>query len=387
MRELAVSLYLIAIKMVFQLFKILPLQKKVVFVASFPENNLFIYRELKASTDWKPVFLCHPRTVDAFKETGETALLFETGNAWQEVKGIYHLATARRVIVDNYYGFLSAVKFKQSVKRIQIWHAAGAIKQFGLMDPSNKLRSPNAMGRFKSVYQNFQQIVVGSDFMADIFTQAFGTPTGGFLPTGIPRTDFFYDPALMEAAKESFYQRFPDLKTKKIILYAPTFRHNEGREGKFPLDINLMRERLGDGYALVLRLHPKVRGSSTTTLDFLGFAFDGQAFPDINSLLPVTDILISDYSSIPMEFSLLERQMIFYPYDLEDYQKNTGLWEDYLEAMPGPVVFSTEGLIDAILTNEVDLAQIRRFKEKWNMYSKGHSSSSFVEAFIGEENH
>src|SRR5699024_1500932 len=90
------------------------------------------------------------------------------------IRSIYHLATARVIFIDNYFGFLAATSFKENVTCVQLWHAAGAIKQFGLKDPSNQYRSKRANQRFKKVYKQFHQIVVGSEKMADIMKESFG---------------------------------------------------------------------------------------------------------------------------------------------------------------------------------------------------------------------
>ncbi|MBJ3793455.1 CDP-glycerol glycerophosphotransferase family protein, partial [Bacillus sp. OA1] len=120
------------------------------------------------------------------------AVAFETKNIIQTIKAIYHLATSRYVIIDNYFGSLSTIRFKQGVECIQIWHAAGAFKKFGLLAPAFKKRSKYAQDRFLRVYNNFHKIVVGSDALAEIYKQAFGAKEESILKTGIPRTDLFF---------------------------------------------------------------------------------------------------------------------------------------------------------------------------------------------------
>src|SRR5690606_13594583 len=98
---------------------------------------------------------------------------FESLNIVETLFSIYHLATAKYVFVDNYAGILSAIQFRKEVKCVQLWHAAGAIKKFGWGDPETHTRSPRAKARFQKVYDQFQYIPVGSNQMADIFTEAF----------------------------------------------------------------------------------------------------------------------------------------------------------------------------------------------------------------------
>src|SRR5699024_2135011 len=95
-------------------------------------------------------------------------------------------------------------------------------------------------------------------------------------------------------------------------------------------------------------------------------------------LLVGADILISDYSSIPFEFSLLERPMIFYAYDFYEYAKQRGVWPDYKEKVPGPVVTETNELIEVIRKNKFPVEKILAFQKEWNQYSNANSTENLV---------
>ena len=383
MRELAISIYLLGFKVLFTLFKIFPLKNKVTFIVSFPDNPMYIYKALqKQKIDIEVVFLCNNRCFDKFKKTNELTYLIESRNLIHTLIGIYHLATSKQMIVDNYYGFLAATKFKKDVKCTQIWHAVGAIKQFGAKDPSNVNRTPAALRRFKKVYKKFDQIVVGSDFMASIFKEAFLADEASFLKAGIPRTDFFFNEKELQQVKDSFYQANPILKEKKVILYAPTFRKDENTMATIALDISEMYDSLKEDYVLIVKLHPAVHLTLDLTTNYPGFVFDYSNHPNMNELLIITDILITDYSSIPMEFSLLKRKMIFFTYDLEEYRQKSGLWEDYESAVPGPIVKNTDEVVDAILNYKIDLRQVEDYAGKWTEYCKGDSSKRLVESLF-----
>ena len=383
MREMVISLYLGAFKLIFNVCKLFPLKNKVVFLVSFTENTHFIYDQIKKDKlVITTVFLCHPRCYDGLKATGELTYLFETKNILQTLNGIFHLATAKTIVVDNYYGFLGTVKFRDSVRCTQIWHAAGAIKQFGMKDPTNKDRSPQALARFKKVYQQFDQIVVGSEFMERIYEKAFLAKPSSFLRTGVPRTDFFFQDLQMEQVRQILYEENPVFKEKKVLLYAPTFRKDQVALTELPLDLTKMYEALKEDYILILRLHPKVRSTTDFSQVYPGFVYDYSHYPTVNDLLVITDILISDYSSIPMEFAFLRRQMIFYAYDFEEYKQANGFWEDYECSMPGPVVKTTDMVIEALIEANFDVEKITQFSKKWNEYSTGNASTMLVESIF-----
>lgn len=385
-REIAVTLYLGFFSIIFKLSSLFPLKRKVSFVASFSENNISIYEEFRRQeTSCRTIFLTTKKQFNLFNQyQGDdcTVLLFEPSSPLQFIKGIYHIATSKVILIDNYYGFLSSVKFKSSVKCVQVWHANGAIKRFGLKDPSIENRSLKAKKRFKEVYNKFDHVIVGSDEMASIFSHAFETPEENFLKTGIPRTDLFFDQQKAEHIKETLYKRYPASRTKKTILYAPTFRDEDLESYEIRINFDLMKAKLGPEYLLLLKLHPAIKNRVEIPKELSDFVIDVSAYSKTNDLLFITDILVTDYSSIPFEFSLLEKPMVFFPYDLSHYQKTRGMWEDYEELVPGPVVFSTQDIIHAILNSESYVEEVKHFNKKWNQYSDGNASERMAKFIL-----
>ena len=129
-------------------------------------------------------------------------------------------------------------------------------------------------------------------------------------------------------------------------------------------------------YLLLIRMHPAVK-MSVNESQFDG-VIDVSGYPNMNELLVVTDYLITDYSSLPYEFALLKRPQIFYPYDLAEYEQESGFWGAYEEVVPGPVVHSTEEIIELIGGDDFDLERVAAFSELWNAYSKGKSAQALI---------
>ncbi|MBD8004291.1 CDP-glycerol glycerophosphotransferase family protein [Bacillus sp. Sa1BUA2] len=378
-REVAIQLYLFVFRFFFTIFSICPQKKKTTFVASFGDNVLFTLKELKKQTDEKIVVL---KTDSCRVNFDGIELNFELRHFWGWIRSIYHLATSNMIFIDNYFGFLASVKFKPNVKCIQLWHAAGAIKQFGLKDPSNAGRSPKAIERFKRVYSKFDYVVVGGERMADIYRESFGIREENILRTGIPRTDFFFEEQALQKTVAALKKTYPIIQEKKVILYAPTYREGDFNITSLPLNIDYMYRELKDEYILLLRLHPAVHYDFAN--QYPDFVYDVSDYPDINHLLVVTDLLISDYSSIPFEFSLLQRPMIFFAYDLEEYGKSRGFWEPYEQLVPGPVVYNSKELVEAIQTNKYNYDQIVKFANEWNEFSTGTSSIRLIQAIYSK---
>ncbi|SEP75037.1 CDP-glycerol glycerophosphotransferase, TagB/SpsB family [Virgibacillus subterraneus] len=378
-RELVISIYLYVLRTFFNLFKLFPRKHKTTFVASFGINIIYTINELEKQTDHQVVILKTPQCKNTYEDSPRrTILKFGSLNIIDWVRSIYHLATSKIVFVDNYYGFLSMTKFRPNTQCIQLWHAAGAIKRFGLMDRSIENRHPRACVRFKNVYKRFDYVVAGSEKMTAIFGVAFDLSEKQILRTGIPRTDFFFDTMAINKAEQSLLSKFPIINEKKVILYAPTYRANDLDSSELKLDIERLYNALKNEYVLFLSLHPKVK--SKLQNDYPYFVFDISSYRYLNHLLVISDILITDYSSIPFEFSLLSKPMVFFAYDLEEYAHEKGFWENYEELVPGPVVKHTDALIDVLKAGEFDMERVRAFADEWNQYSRGESSERLIKA-------
>lgn len=387
-REIAITFYLFVFRVLFSLCQLFPQKKKTTCVASFGDNIFYTVNALeKQFDDYEIVILKTSHCKLNFSESGKrTVLIFEIKKIDHWIRSIYHLATSEKVFVDNYYGFLAAAPFKANVQCIQLWHAAGAIKKFGWQDPLIRNRSPRAHKRFQNVYQRFDKVVVGSEHMANIFKASFGLTDKNILRTGIPRTDFLFDHAAMNEVKQSFADTFPVIKEKKVILYAPTYRDHALDMADLALDLDKMYRKLKHSYVLFLRLHPAV--NETFENKFPGFVFNVSNYHNVNHLLVIADLLLTDYSSIPFEFALLHKPMVFFAYDLETYADEKGFWYDYEDLVPGPIVKTTQELIDVVRNNAFDMERIKAFAREWNQYSNGNASKQLIEAvFMADKQH
>lgn len=147
---------------------------------------------------------------------------------------------------------------------------------------------------------------------------------------------------------------------------------------KVQLEVSEFLEKMDGDYVLMIRLHPSVQ-EVTNIVDHprVLLATD---YPHLSDLLIVSDILITDYSSIPVEFSLLGKKMIFYTYDLEDYGKTQGIWAESNLYFPGPIAKTTTEVLAHIQDSSVDHEKIDLFRSHWNTYSTGHSTCQLITA-------
>jgi CDP-glycerol glycerophosphotransferase (TagB/SpsB family) len=385
-KEVLISLYLGLFRIVFAFFKLFPLRNKTVFLSSFGDNAFFIAQELARNETHPLIFLNQKRCKIDFSEIpadNKKIYSFESANVLHLLKSIYHLATSKYVFIDNYMGFLAAIRFRETVKCVQLWHAAGAIKKFGWSEPETHTRSERAKKRFQQVYDRFQIIPVASQQMADIFAEAFHLDASHFLFSGVPQTDFYFDRDAKARSIAHVEEAYPSIKGKKVVLYAPTFRKGSLHQMDLQLDMNAFLEKLDDNYILLIRLHPSVQEAAYVPAHPRILLVSD--FPHINELLVASDILITDYSSIPFEFSLLNKKMIFFTYDSESYGRSQGLWAENSLYFPGPIVKSTDEVIKEIANPEIDYKKIAEFRAHWNTFSAGRSTQNLISAIYQEQ--
>ncbi len=380
-KEWIITLFLIVNKIFFNTFKLSKKTNNIVFLCDFGDNAEYVTKELGRRGYQDVVVLKTGKCKTSFKDAGVGEIVsFKPTKPFEYLRGLKRLATARTVLIDNYAAILSVCHFNDEVEVIQLWHAAGAVKKFGMADPSLTYRTPRAIKRIAKVYEEMDKIVVGSPFMAQIFARAFQKESNAFLHTGIPRTDFFFDEKAKNETMDKVYDTYPELRGKKVVLYAPTFRDNELSQQQIPLDFVKIASQLGDDYRLVIKLHPAVVHDLNAFRH--PYIINVANKLSVNDLLLVTDYLVSDYSSIPYEFALLGKPQIFYPYDLEQYQMSRGFWDSYDQVVPGPVVDSDEELVHTLMHMDFDLPQVEQFAAKWNYYSDGHTAQKLVDYLL-----
>lgn len=296
---------------------------------------------------------------------------------------VKELATAKAVFLSTANDILSQFDVRPETKVIQLWHGVGIFKKVGYSTVDNPKFGKSRKDREEyNQYRNYTYVTIPSEEQSWIFEESMQIPkeAGIIVPVGVSRTDVFYDPAFKQAALEDLYAAFPQIEGKKIILYAPTFR-GETATAQAPdrLDVEKMAEALSDEYVLLIRYHglcktlPPIPEQWENT-----FAFDMNTnnILQIEQSLAIADICITDYSSVAFEYAILERPILFFAYDLEEYIDHRGMYYDYEEITPGPVCRTTEEMVDYIvhLDTRFDREKIHAFREKYVTMCDGHAT-------------
>ncbi|MCP1461026.1 CDP-glycerol glycerophosphotransferase family protein [Bacillus amyloliquefaciens] len=371
LRSLFAAFYSIYLSVLGVLFKPVKPKNHLTLLVSFEENAQALIRSYKAhaeSLSYEMTVLYTRHAVSLKKELeGIGSFYLNEKHPLHLLKAVLILFKSKAVITDNYFLMTSVLNRRPQTTCIQVWHANGSLKKFGLEDVTNQNRPASDISRFKKVYRSFDFVTVGSDAMADVFKKSFGIRDGQLLKTGIPLTDVYYE------------EHKPELKLKwpkKIILYAPTFRDYDMQSFRLPFTEEQLTNALNGEYMLLVKLHPAV-------LHQISASFESELIKNVSDmrlhdLLKAADILITDYSSVPFEFALLNKPIFFFTYDLEEYDQKRGLIDNYTSVIPGKACHDSEALLEEMTKKPFRAEEMKRFSDKWNMYSDGNSSEALL---------
>ena len=295
-----------------------------------------------------------------------------------EFKVLFTSATSKYILIDDFFPLMYVLNIRKGTKFIQVWHALGAFKRVGYsrLDIDNK----NSL-----THRNYTDTIVSSENIVDNYAEAFGINEDKVHPLGIPRTDMFFDEIKKEKIKQEIYEKYPYLKEKRVILFAPTFRGSGRKSAHYPeeyIDLDEIYKNLDKNDAFVLKLHPFIKNQLIIKEEYKDKIVDLTDYKDINELLLITDLLITDYSSVIFEYSFMEKPVIFYVPDLDEYSDSRSFYYDYNEYIYGSIAKIKEELIDQIKNPTVDTDKIKQFKNKFLNKCDGNSTKRFVEELI-----
>ncbi|QQE81057.1 CDP-glycerol glycerophosphotransferase family protein [Alicyclobacillus sp. SO9] len=367
-------MHTVVFRLVFSLFKLLPLnEKKIVFVSDRGDtlfgNAKFVYDELlRRQLDFTYWFLLKKNSTE--RKTAKEHILLA-----------YHFATASIIIVDDVYSIIYPLKLRDNTELVQLWHAVGAFKTFGY----SRVGRPGGPSIRSKAHRNYTKAIVSSKTVAKHYAEGFGISIDKVVATGIPRTDIFFDRSYGETVKKKLYDKYPYLKTKKVILYAPTFRGAGQANAHFPfakIEFDRLYNQLRDDYVFLFKMHPFVKKQLSIPDEYKGFFYDMSSYPDINDLLFITDIVVTDYSSVCFEAALLRIPMLFFAFDVEAYTRSRDFYYRYESFIPGPLVKDTDELIQSVIGGNFNFESIDEFVNYFFDHTDGKSSQRVVNQII-----
>lgn len=290
------------------------------------------------------------------------------------------LSKARYVFLDDHVPALDWIKLHKDTELIQLWHAGGGFKSTGY-NRWGGVGGPRA----QSCHRQYTYGIVNARQLAPIFAEAWGIDEAYVIPAGMPRMDSYLEPSYKEVLVPKLYEQFPLCQGKKVILFAPTFRGTNNSTGHYPyeyIDLKALYEACGDEWVVLFKNHPWVRNSLELPEAYADKFLDVQSYPRIDDLFYITDLMITDYSSAIYEYSLQEKPMLFYAFDLEKYSFTRAFHRDYESTIPGKLCRSWEQVIAAIQDKDFEEEKVHQYVKDHFDFMDSHASDRIIDWFL-----
>lgn len=296
-------------------------------------------------------------------------------------------ARAKVIILEDFYPQLHAVRIRPETKVVQLWHACGAFKTFGL----SRIGKPGGAPQSSMNHRNYDLVPVSSETIRGIYSEAFAISMAKVQSLGVPRTDLLFSWEYKRKMREELYEKYPVLQESKVILYAPTFRGDGNKDAYFPFDkfkADEFMDKMPEDTVLVVKNHPFVRQHIEIPDEWKDRVLD-LSDEHINQLMLVSNLLITDFSSCIFEAAILDLPILFYAFDKEEYIRERDFYFDYDQLTPGPVCQEFDQLTqtaykmvtgEEYLTEEDDIGKkAQEFREAFIGSIDGHSSQRVVD--------
>ena len=304
--------------------------------------------------------------------------------------GSYHRACARAGIWISNSHLLGYLALKEGQKYIQTWHGT----------PFKRLAHDIEIGKnanftkreltelYDEDSRRFTAMISSGPFTTKVYKSSFDlasvNPDCDFWEIGYPRNDRLCN--TLSEVTVKLKQEYDLPEDKQIILYAPTWRDNQYQAGigytyQGKMDFDRLYEKFGSTHVILFRPHYFIAGDFNFE-KYKGFVFDACKVNDINDLYLISDMLVTDYSSVFFDYAVLKRPILFYMYDLADYKdKLRGFYLDLAE-LPGPIVEEMDSLIDKIVhVPEID-ERYHNFVQKYAPLEDGKASQRACEQIL-----
>ena len=359
MKYILIKIAVIILNIIYFFIKLFPTQNKVTMISrqtnKIPLDFKLLKREIESHKKYKVVLLC--RRLEG-KENAKFFDLVKYG--FYMFKQMYHIATSKTVILDSYCICISVLKHKKSLKVIQMWHSVGTMKKFGYDILDQEEGNSSKIAKVMKMHKNYDYVLcAGEGYKHDLIRQ-FNCSEECIRIIPLPRIDYLTNKKMVNETRKQIFNKYPKLKTKKNILYVPTFRKNED---SLKNHLNELIDCIDfKKYNLMVKLHPLsnivIENKNVFTCDEFG---------SIDMIL-VSDYVITDYSCILYEAGVINKPVYFYPFDYEDYDKNRSLNIDYFNELPGVISKDIKSIIKSINSESYDYKKLDTFIHKYVNY-------------------
>lgn len=290
------------------------------------------------------------------------------------------IAISDIVLLDDYCSLLDSIDPDPTTVIAQLWHAGYGFKAVGF-SRFGRYGSP----QLDSGHRKYTYAICGAASLQPVYAEVFGIEQKAVLATGLPRIDQFLDPDSTTSTIKNFRDSYPQFINKKIILFAPTFRgrgHGDAHYDYSRIDFASLYDWCGANAVVLIRMHPFIKDSPPIPEEYRSRLVDFADYPSTNDLLHVVDILITDYSSIVYEFSLLNRPMLFFAYDEIEYQATRGFHCNYRKLAPGKICNTFSQLLEALTFEDYEFSKVAQYRDRYIDYKDTGSTDRVINQII-----
>lgn len=349
---------------------IFPIDEKWILIASnrskdLNGNLLYIYNGLCNHKKYRVELLL----------TKKTSIVYH-------LKLVYRIAKSKYIIIDDFFPLIYRLKIRREAKLIQVWHALGAFKKVGY----SRLGKTGGPADLESLsHKNYTDAIVSSKSIVKNYAEAFGIDEEKIHPLGIPRTDVFFEKGYQERIQKQIYDTYPELREKRVMLFAPTFRGDGKKAAYYPeeyINYEMIYQKLDSNTIFILRYHPFINNIKKVPENLKDKIMDFSSYNNINDLFYITDVLITDYSSCIFEYAFLNKPVVYYVPDLEEYKCSRDFYYDFHEYIYGDICYDMESLLSSIEEPKIDEERLQKFKDKFMDACDGQSTQRFINDII-----
>jgi len=369
MKSIILNIVIIILKIVYMPIKLFKIQDKIVYISRQSNEEPLDFKLIREQMQER-----YPKYKNVIlAKKIEAGIIKKIGYAFHMLVQMYHISTAKVVILDSYCIVASVLKHKKQTKIIQIWHALGAIKKFGYQTIGKEAGTDEIIAKIMCMHKNYNYVLTPSEVTAEHYKEAFNITDKQIKYIGMPRIDYILNKD--ESIKNKIYDKYPELNDKINILYVPTFRKGE----KIELD-DLVQKLDVKKYNLIIKLHPL--DTLTEQIEKEGVIYEKEF--KTYDLLKIANKVITDYSSLAIEAALLDIDIYFYTYDIEKYKQSPGLNLDFnKEEIGNNQVINIDELLEKI-ERKCNSKILEQFRNKYVTVNQQQCTKQLVN-FIMEE--
>ena len=303
----------------------------------------------------------------------------------------YDIPNAKKVKMDTFKYFITALKAKYWISCVNIERALHFKKKktvyLNTWHGASVAYVGNAVqGRNDFHFEHINYFCINGEYERDFIIRDFNVRPEAIITTGYPRNDELYGITAEKRAEIRKKLNIPE--GKKVILYAPTWRDSNDGGASYklapPISWDKWKEKLGEEYIVLLRTHPYT--TKLMNVEFDDFVWNCIEYPSVNELMIVADIMISDYSCILLDYAIMEKPLICFGYDYEEYKDIHGFYFDMERVIPNGVMHTEDEIIEHILdmNYEEECLKTKELKDTHMEYG-GNATLTCINKVFGTE--